>query len=236
MATNKRGGPRHFPKPMMESGLLFQVFCKHTELVQNLKAYEHLSSGSTPDPKGMHYCLALVNELLELSPQAELHPQPLRDALLRLLSSKPLLNNTGHAGQVWVHQRADRVNVLLAHIRKLARSGPTARCAGNLTGLEFSQLQDTLKKVQLRPGEPLQKGALPLGNGDDEAEERPAKKKLKKNDSDVSLDSAGFPMMLKTPENEKKLLQIQAGSCKRGWGSQCPSQNQHMRTSKKQWV
>ena len=53
-------------------------------------------------------------------------------------------------------------------------------------------------------GEPLQKGALPLGNGDDEAEERPAKKKLKKNDSDVSLDSAGFPMMLKTPENEKK--------------------------------
>ena len=151
MATNKRGGPRHFPKPMRESGLLFQVFCKHTELVQNLKAYEHLSSGSTPDPKGMHYCLALVNELLELSPQAELHPQPLRDALLRLLSSKPLLNNTGHAGQVWVHQRADRVNVLLAHIRKLARSGPTARCAGNLTGLEFSQLQDTLKRVQLRP-------------------------------------------------------------------------------------
>ena len=43
-----------------------------------------------------------------------------------------------------------------------------------------------------------------MGNGDDEAEERPAKKKLKKNDSDVSLDSAGFPMMLKTPENEKK--------------------------------
>lgn len=133
--------------------------------------------------------------------------------MLRLLSSKPLLNNTGHAGQVWVHQRADRVNVLLAHIRK-----PTARCAGNLTGLEFSQLQDTLKKVQLRPGEPLQKGALPLGNGDDEAEERPAKKKLKKNDSDVSLDSRGFPMMLKTPENEKntaanpsRLLQKRVG-------------------------
>ena len=164
MATNKRGGPRHFPKPMIESGLLFQVFCKHTELVQNLKAYEHLSSGSTPDPKGMHYCLALVNELLELSPQAELHPQPLRDALLRLLSSKPLLNNTGHAGQVWVHQRADRVNVLLAHIRKLARSGPTARCAGNLTGLEFSQLQDTLKRVQLRPAWwTFAKGCLTIG-------------------------------------------------------------------------
>ena len=114
---------------------------------------------------------------------------------------------------MWVHQRADRVNVLLAHIRK-----PTARCAGNLTGLEFSQLQDTLKKVQLRPGEPLQKGALPLGNGDDEAEERPAKKKLKKNDSDMSLASRGFPMMLKTPENEKntaanpsRLLQKRVG-------------------------
>ena len=213
----KRGGPRHFPKPMVESGLLFQVLSQHSDLVQNCKAYEHLSSGSTPDPRGMHFCLPLVNDLLELSPQAELHPQPLRDALLRLLSNRPLLNNTGHAGQVWVHQRADRVNVILAHVRKLARSGPTARCAGNLTGLEYSQLCDTLKKVQLRPGEPLEKGPLPLENGDGEAKEGPAKKKLKKNDSNVSMDSQGFPMMLKTPENEKssakpsRLLQKRVG-------------------------
>ena len=190
MAKNQRGGPRHFPKPMIERGLLFEVFSQ--------------SSGSTPDPKGIHHNLGLVNALLDLSPQAELHSQALRDALLRLLSARPMLNNTGHAGQVCVHQRADRVNALLAHIRKLARSGPTARCAGNLTGLEYSQLCEALNKVQLRPDEPLQKGALPLGNGDDEAQEKPAKKKLKKNNSDVSLDSQGFPMLLKTPENEKK--------------------------------
>ena len=128
------------------------------------------------------------------------------------------------------------MNALLAHIRKLARSGPTARCAGNLTGLEYSQLCEALKKVQLRPDEPLQKGALPLGNGDDEAQEKPAKKKLKKNNSDVSLDSQGFPMLLKTPENEKRLLQIQADSCKRGWGSQCIHQSHSMRTSGKPWV
>eukprot|EP00435_Cladocopium_sp_Y103_P046074 s1529_g13.t1 len=181
-----------------------EVFSQHCDLVQNLKAYESLSSGSTPDPKGLVHSLAMVNPLLELSPLAELHPQPLRDALLRLLSEKPMLNNSGFAGQAWVHQRAERVNVLLAHIRKLARSGPTAKCAGNLTGLEYSQLCDTLKKVQLRPEEPLQNGAIPLRNGDDEEQEKPAKKKLKKNNSDVSLDSQGFPMMLKTPEHEKK--------------------------------
>ena len=211
--SEKRGGPRHFSKPFIEAGLLLQVFSKHEDRVQDFKAYEFLSSGSTPDPKGLIYCLGLLQDLIKLAPQAELHPQPLRDAMLRLLTNKPQLNTSGHNGAVWCNARADRVNVLMAHLRKLKRSGPNSRCASMLTGLEFTQLADLLKLVQLKPEEG--QDALPLGNGEtnesppkkqkkQESQGNPPKKKLKKENSDVSLGSQGFPAFLKTPDHEKK--------------------------------
>lgn len=227
----KRGGPRHFSKPFIEAGLLLQVFSKHEGRVQDFKAYEFLSSGSTPDPKGLIYCLGLLQDLVKIAPQAELHPQPLRDAMLRLLTNKPQLNTSGHNGAVWCNARADRVNVLLAHLRKLKRSGPNARCASMLTGLEYTQLADILKLVQLRPEEGHD--ALPLENG--EANESP-QKKLKKQNSDVPMDSQGFPSFLKTPEHEKKGKQNQAGSCKRGLANMCMGKIQNMGTSRQQWV
>lgn len=136
----KRGGPRHVSKPFIEAGLLLQLFSKRGDR-------EFLPSG-WPDQK---------------TPQAELHPQPLRDAMLRLLANKPHLNTSGHNGAVWFNARADRVNLLLAHLRKLKRSGPNSRCASMLTGLEYTQLADLLKLVQCRPEE--RHDALPLGNG-----------------------------------------------------------------------
>ena len=72
--AEKRGGPRHFSKPFIEAGLLLQVLLKHEDRVQDFKAYEHLSSGSTPDPKGLIYCLGLLQDLVKIAPQAELHP------------------------------------------------------------------------------------------------------------------------------------------------------------------
>lgn len=211
--AEKRGGPRHFSKPFIEAGLLLQVLLKHEDRVQDFKAYEHLSSGSTPDPKGLIYCLGLLQDLVKIAPQAELHPQPLRDAMLRLLTNKPLLNTSGHNGAVWCNARAERVNVLLAHLRKLKRSGPNSRCANMLTGLEYTQLADLLKLVQNKPEEG--QNALPLENGEvneshqkklkkQESPEHQPKKRLKKHNSDVSMDSQGFPSFLKTPDHEKK--------------------------------
>eukprot|EP00435_Cladocopium_sp_Y103_P000214 s4807_g1.t1 len=230
--TAKRGGPRHFSKPYIEAGLLFQVFSQHEDRVQDFKTYEHLSSGSSPDPKGIIYCLGLLQDLIKIAPQAELHPSPLRDAMLRLLTNKPLLNTSGHNGAVWCNGRAERVNVLLAHLRKLKRSGPSSRCASMLTGLEYTQLADLLKLVQPRPEEG--KDPLPLENGEakespskkvkkQDSQEHQPKKKLKKEDSDISLDSQGFPSFLKTPEHEKqkgtrpsRLLQKRVGQSVHG--------------------
>ena len=199
MHSNGRGGARHFPKPMVETGLLFDVLSAHEKIIADFKQYETLSTGSSIDPKGLMYCLQLVASILEFEPSCELHPQPLRNGLLRLLTNKPALNASMYSGSIWVNQRAQRVNVVLSHFRKLARAWPNAKCAGELTGKEVSQLPDILQKIELRDA-PLQKGPLPLENGNAREDPDPPQKKLKKEDTEISLDSDGFPMELKSPQ------------------------------------
>lgn len=205
MSTSK-GGARHFSKPFIESGLLLKVLLKHEALIKNFKAYELLSRNSAVDPSSMVHALEFVCDILGLEPQCEIHPSPLRNGLLSMLQSKPSVNNTEHNGAVWVHMRAERINVLLFHVRRLARTGINSACAAALTSLELTRLQDTLKKVALKP---LEKGAAaeeeqPLQKGEDKEDQGNEKKrKLKVQPSDVSLDSNGFPSMLKSPEHSK---------------------------------
>ena len=35
----KKGGPRHFAKPWVEAGLLFDLLSKHEDLMKNFKTY-----------------------------------------------------------------------------------------------------------------------------------------------------------------------------------------------------
>ena len=218
-ATDGRGGPRHFPKPMVEAGLLFEVFSDHVAIIKDFKYYETLSTGSSVDPKGILYCMEMANKLLDLAPGCELHPQPLRNGLLRLLTSNPDLNQSQHSGGVWVHQRAARVNVLLAHLRKLARNWPNHRCTAELTGKEVSQLEKLVKKIELRDEKPLEKEALPLQNGKDEDME--AKKKQEKFEEREFKCLFGFPRVphriKNTTKGEKRCRAMQApeekGSC-----------------------
>eukprot|EP00438_Fugacium_kawagutii_P025702 Skav229293 [mRNA] locus=scaffold544:118273:119172:- [translate_table: standard] len=144
--------------------------------------------------------LDLVEDILELSPTCELHSQPLRNSLLRLLTIKPDLNSGSHNGSVWVHQRAERITVILGHIRRLARSGMTSRCASELTAAELKKLTQVVEAVQI-PDEPegpleneqLQESETPLENGDQPS----TKRRLKEQ---ISLDSEGYPMILKSPK------------------------------------
>ena len=55
--------------------------------------------------------LHFVNDVLDLAPSCELHPQPLRNGLIQLLSVKPQLNTTKFNGCVWANLRAERVGV-----------------------------------------------------------------------------------------------------------------------------
>ena len=194
--ANKKGGPRHFAKPWVESGLLFDLLSKHEDLMKNFKTYESISSQGAIDPKGIMHAIDFIDDLLEVAPACEVHCQPLRSAFLRVLTAKPHLNQTTHSGSIWVHQRSERVSVLLSHFRRLARQGTNSKCASSLTALEMAKLNNTLKKVELRDGEEAL--PAPLENGDESPQ--PSKKKLKKEISDVSMDSKGYPSLLKTPE------------------------------------
>ena len=187
---------------MIETGLIFDIFFRHEDLIRNFGSYETLSTQSAVDPKGLIHNLPLVEDILEIAPSCEIHPQPLRNALVRLLTQKPMLNTGRFNGGVWSHQRSERVCVLLSHIRRLARQGCNSKCVQMLTALEYKKLADTLEKVDLKgsQGEPLPKGE----EEEEEHKGEPSKKKLKHNTSDVSLDSQGFPLELKTPEAQKK--------------------------------
>ena len=86
-----RGGARHFAKPMIETGLIFDIFFRHEDLIRNFGSYETLSTQSAVDPKGLIHNLPLVEDILEIAPSCEIHPQPLRNALVRLLTQSQCL-------------------------------------------------------------------------------------------------------------------------------------------------
>ena len=235
-----RGGARHTSKPFIEGGLLFKLFSKHKAIIQDFKGYESLSRNSGVDPTSLLHSLDLVNDILDLEPTCEIHPQPLRHALLHMLQQTPSLNNLQQSGNMWVHLRCERINVLLFHVRRLARTGNTATCVGALSGSQLSQLQATLQKVKMQAkGQPEQQ-LVPLEKGENQQKEPPLKKgqekkrkneeepheteetplkkgvgqkrKLKVNPSDVSLGSQGFPKLLQSPaERPKRILGKRVG-------------------------
>ena len=101
--------------------------------------------------------LPLINALVDIEGSAEIHPHGVRSALLHLITEKPELNTSKYNGAVFVNLRAERLGVLLHHVRKLARNKPTPSVVSALTAQEFQELTETLKKVQLRQTLPLKK-------------------------------------------------------------------------------
>ena len=188
-----KGGARHFQKPCIDSGLLYKVLAENVLVLKNLGSYEHVSKANCPCPKGLVHTIGLWKSVLKLEPSAEVHPQPLRTALISLLAERPELNCTSSSGQVWANLRMERISCILFHVRKLGREGATA-AAAKLCRDDFSLLQQGLRLLEIPDA--LEKApkpvALPLEKGR-EAED--SRRKLKKENSDVSMDSNGFPKM-----------------------------------------
>ena len=208
-----KGGPRHFSKPWVDPDVLLSVFEERKSLVKNLGAYEHISRQCAPSPEGILQCHDLVKGLLQSSETAELHPNPVRTALVQLLASDPSLNKGNFRGEVWASNKQTRICCLLSHVRKLAGDDNLTSAAAKLTSKQFMTLQILLDLVQAKePAADAGLGKGPKGPTFEKkesslalvsfekrkaAEEAASSsiKKLKKNDSDVSTDSKGFPTM-----------------------------------------
>ena len=218
-----KGGARHEAKPWVDVGLLYKCLEKHQKLLADMKAYEHVSSQAAPNAKALLDLKDLWAGLLELSPQGSIHSQPLRQALISLLTTIPDLNSGKHSGAVWANLKIERLNCMLKHVRQLGRStnasGP-AVC--QLTRLEYQSLLEGLEKLQTAPGpnaDPGDAEVVPENPGaehveQEEEEQRPgkAKRKFKAYDSEISLDSSGLPAIFRSPLGKEASLKKPAAS------------------------
>ena len=122
-----KGGARHEAKPWVDVGLLHKCLEKHQKLLADMKAYEHVSSQAAPNAKALLDLKDLWAGLLEPSPQGSIHSQPLRQALISLLTTIPDLNSGKHSGAVWANLKIERLNCMLKHVRQL---GQEHKCLG----------------------------------------------------------------------------------------------------------
>ena len=180
-----KGGHRNFVKSYIDPGILFDTLSRHDDLLPQFGAYDHVSRNQSIDPKGLLQVLPLVKSLIKASPSCEIHSNPLRGALLQLVCSKPNLNTSKWNGTVWSNLRCERIGVVLHHMRRLKNSPEEVRkAAGKLTGAEIAELQNVVDSIVIAGEEP--------------------KRKLKKETSEVSLGSDGYPTEFKTPEQKGK--------------------------------
>ena len=89
--SGRKGGCRHTAKPHVD--MLLETLKKHESLLKHFGPYSAISANQAVDPKGLIHCLGLLEDLVKLSPTAEIHPGPLRQALLKMLGGNPRLND-----------------------------------------------------------------------------------------------------------------------------------------------
>lgn len=217
LAYTDWGGKRHHSKPLVDVGLLFQAFSKQEALLQNMGAYETTSRSGNPDPGGLATLLPLISSLVDLSSSAEVHSSSIRSALQQLVVHKAEVNNSKYNGNVWVNLRVERIGAVLCHVRALARDPDLLRKAAlALTPQYFKDLKGIINRVSVNPTSFLTQSkaeasasAQPsLADADDsctqyypEAEPGREMRQLRTHvsDSAMSVDSEGFPNILKSP-------------------------------------
>lgn len=197
-----KGGARHAPKPLVDTMVLMQVLQQHDDILRDLGAYNTTSKNQSVEPKEIMHCFALLQDSVKLSSTAEVHTQPLRQALLKCVQEDPSLNDTKWNCGVWANLKCERVGVLLFHPRRLKNLEDLSGCAAKLTSAEFVLLKRLLESVDSKP-----------------QPENLAKRKLKKEISEVSTDSKGYPAWLKSPQKplaieDKKPLPKEGGGHK----------------------
>ena len=172
-----------------------KILRNHTDNIKDLGPYETISKTGAVNPKGLLECRSILQDIIEVVPTCEIAPQVLRTSLMNLLSHNVSLNATRFNGLTWANIKAERITVLMAHCRKVAREKDQQRlCMAKLTSHEYLQLQTLISDVAIKDEDSLEKG-----------------KNLKRRTSDASLDSDGFPKLLQSPKMEKK-----KSPCKKG--------------------
>ena len=119
------------------------------ELVQNFGRYDTVSKNQAVDAAGLMQVLPLIHSLVQLEPKCEIHTQPLRQALSKMVMDDPSVNNSKFQGAVWCNLRQERLTCVMAHFRRLKNDAEMRKCASRLTAAEYLQLQDVVDKIEV---------------------------------------------------------------------------------------
>ena len=184
----KKGGARHFPKPVVDVGILHKLLGHYGDLLPNFGSYESISRNQATDPKGLMEVIGLLESIVKVSNTCEVHQSTLRTCLLKIVMDKPSLNTSQFNGQVWANTRTERLGVIFAHTRRLKSKDEMRRAAGKLRAGENQRLSELVDKISEKENEA---GVDKTSQVD--------------KTSNVSLDSDGYPRELQTPPNQKAL-------------------------------
>jgi hypothetical protein len=205
-----KGGPRHTAKPTTDSGLLLKALKENVGNVVDMGPYETLSRSGGCNPKGLVENADLLKALVMIEPTAEIHPAPLKAAMLKLLTDEPTLNKSKFVGNVWITMRIERITTILYHLRRLANDPDAEKfCATRLTGSEYHAIKHLIWLVEVKDNVLAARAAQKRIHEEEQWETAtvaydetgtPSKKRtLKKEISEVSVDSTGFPKMAQSP-------------------------------------
>ena len=220
-----KGGARHFAKPTTDAGLLLKALKDNVSHVLDMGVYETLSRTGACNPKGLVENADLLYAVIAIEPTAEVHPGPLKAAMLKLLTDEPSLNKSRFIGNVWITMRMERITTILYHLRRLANDPDLEKfVATRVTGAEYVYLKRLIGMVEVKDTvvaarvKGLEKEPQGLEKESTESLEKdswdaatvayhedgtPAKKRaLKKAISEVSVDEDGFPKMAASPIHE----------------------------------
>lgn len=173
---------------------LEDVILKHKTILCNLGVYENICKPMAVNGKGLVSLNDFLTSLLKLAPWANLLLGQVRDAIVTVNQCKSL-NKGPLTDKAWAGQRTERVITLLAHLRRLLTPYRFDQCAAKMSKQDIISLRGLISLIDT-------KYVQPDGN---ESSVR-SKRQLQAHDSNVSnvtLDSDGFPAMLRSPSNAK---------------------------------
>ena len=148
----------------------------------------------------------------------EILASQMKQSILKYASTH---NYSALKDDLWATQIAHRMVCVMAHHRRLRRSSEKVRqCLANATGAERQIIKELLalepgkackkaEKSNVKTADIAQENETHAGSSTDKPPKSDKKAgKLRREISDVSLDSEGFPMMLKFPDSD-------ANACKK---------------------
>jgi len=205
-------------KDSVDPGLLLKLFVSHAEVVADLGVYERLSRSQHVHGAGLLEIHDLLWDLIMLCPSAEPREASMRSALLELVTIRPEVNTSKFNNMSWASMRTERFVCIFYHLRRLKREeARLVQVAAKLTGQQLTKLKALLRQMELKgpeeSGDSQSQGAksssqVQHASTSDLQEVAPSSgaRVLKRKCSEVSVDSQGFPMMLRSPRQKASPL------------------------------